>query len=726
MIRDPLRVWPGKPYPLGSSWDGRGVNFALYSENAEKVELCLFNDDGTKETHRLTLPEYTHSVWHCYLPDVRPGQIYGYRVYGPYDPKRGHRFNHHKLLLDPYTKSLVGSVRWNPALFGYRIEDTKDRDLTFDSRDSAPYVPKSRVVDTAFNWGNDRRPDRPWQDTVIYEAHVRGFTQLCPKVPPDRRGTFAGFYSPDVVKYLKRLGVTAIEFLPVQAFVDEMHLVKNGLCNYWGYNPLAFFCLEPRYVASGAIREFKTMVQVMHAEGIEVILDVVYNHTAEGNEMGPTLCFRGVDNAFYYRLHPENPRWYENFSGCGNTFNLRSRGVMQMVMDSLRYWVTEMHVDGFRFDLASALARNNAGVFDNRSGFLEVVRQDPVLSQVKLIAEPWDLGMGGYQLGGFPGGWTEWNDRFRNTVRRFWRGDAGMIADLAYRLTGSSDIFNHRGRRPWASINFITAHDGFCLRDLVSYNHKHNEGNLEENRDGTSENHSWNCGVEGESDDPEIIALRDKQMRNFLGTLILAQGVPMLLAGDEVAATRGGNNNPYCQDTETNWLDWEKDIPRRGALLDFTRRLLTLRHEHKIFRRYRFFSGRYIRGTRTKDLRWLREDGTELTQDDWKDPERRTLALLMSGEAGQYHVDDYGEPEPDNAFLVMFNAHHEGVKYMLPESEFGTRWQRLLDTSDPECTEAYYRTGERYPLESRTMAVFMQQNSVSSAAEGERQRDELL
>ncbi|MFO7189818.1 MAG: glycogen debranching protein GlgX, partial [Pseudomonadota bacterium] len=595
-------VWPGKPYPLGATWDGEGVNFALFSEHAEKVELCFFDAAGRREVQRITMKERTEQIWHCYLPEARPGLLYGYRVYGPYKPEEGHRFNPHKLLLDPYARNIVGSLRWSDALFGYQIGNKRE-DLSFDRRDSAGGMPKCKVIDPAFTWGEDRRPKIPWDDMVIYELHVRGFTMQHPDVPPALRGTYAGLTTAPVVDYLRRLGVTTVELMPVHSFVDDRYLVQKGLSNYWGYNTIGFFAPEARYSASGKVAEFKTMVKTLHSAGIEVILDVVYNHTAEGNHMGPTLSFRGIDNASYYRLVPDNPRYYNDYTGCGNTLNMQHPRSLQLIMDSLRYWVTEMHVDGFRFDLASALARELHEV-DRLGAFFDIIRQDPVLSQVKLIAEPWDLGEGGYQVGNFPIGWAEWNDKYRDTMRAYWKGDGGIIHEFATRLTGSSDLYGRGGRRPYSSINFIASHDGFTLHDLVSYNEKHNEANGEDNRDGHDHNLSWNCGVEGPTDDPQIKALREQQKRNMLATLFLSQGVPMLLAGDKLGRTQRGNNNAYCQDNEISWLDWT-DNPERAQLFEFTRRLIALRRAHPVFRRREFFQGRPVQGG-AKDIVWLK------------------------------------------------------------------------------------------------------------------------
>jgi isoamylase len=673
-----IRVWPGHPHPLGATWDGSGTNFALFSAHAEKVELCLF-DKGGRETARVELPEYTHEIWHGHLPDVRPGQLYGYRVYGPYDPAAGHRFNHHKLLIDPYAKRLVGALEWHDALYGYTI-GSETADLSFDERDSAPYLPKCQVIDPAFTWG--RRPERrPWHETLIYEAHVRGFTMRHPAVPAPQRGTFAGLATAVVVDYLRKLGITAIELLPVHAFVEDRHLLEQGLHNYWGYNSIGFFAPHSAYQDGEGLGDFKAFVQRMHDVGIEVILDVVYNHTAEGSELGPTLSLRGIDNRSYYFLRAGEERYYNDFTGTGNALELRHRNVLRMVMDSLRYWVQEMGVDGFRFDLATTLARVGED-YSDEAGFLDAVAQDPLLSSVKLIAEPWDTGSRGYQLGRFPPGWAEWNDKYRDTVRRFWKGDAGQVSAFASRLAGSADIFDHRGRRPWASVNFVTAHDGFTLRDLVSYDEKHNEANNEGNRDGHEHNYSWNCGAEGPTDDPEIEALRRRQMRNFLVTLLLSQGVPMLLAGDEFGRTQRGNSNAYCQDNEVSWIDWDAVRSGGEALLALTRRLIALRREHIVFHRSRFFHGQVIAGTEVKDVVWLRPDGREMDRHDWADPHIRVLGICLSGEAGLTHLTARGEQEPDDTFLIFMNAWRQPVSFRMPESATGGSWEMLVDTVD--------------------------------------------
>jgi glycogen operon protein len=655
-------VWPGRPYPLGATWDGEGANFALFSEHAERVELCLFDASGRREVQRITLPERTDEVFHGYLPECRPGQLYGYRVHGPYKPEHGHRFNPNKLLLDPYARIIAGTIRWADSMFGYGIGNRRE-DLSFDRRDSAGGMPKCKVIDSAFTWGEDRRPDVPWNDMVIYETHVRGFTMRHPDVPPALRGTYAGLACAPVIEYLKRLGITTVELMPVHAFVDDRHLLDRGLRNYWGYNTIGFFAPESRFSASGKVNEFKTMVKTLHSAGIEVILDVVYNHTAEGNHMGPTLSFRGIDNASYYRLVHGSPRYYMDFTGTGNTLNMRHPRVLQLLMDSLRYWVTEMHVDGFRFDLASALARELHEV-DRLGAFFDLLRQDPVLNGVKLIAEPWDLGAGGYQVGNFPAGWAEWNDKYRDTVRAYWKGDGGLIGEFARRFTGSSDLYSHSGRHPYASINFVAAHDGFTLHDLVAYNDKHNDANGEGNRDGHSHNLSWNCGAEGPTDDPNVNALRERQKRNFLATVFLSQGVPMLLAGDETGRTQGGNNNAYCQDNEISWVDWDFD-DRDHKLLDFTRRLIALRRNHYVFHRRHFFQGRPLRGKGVKDIVWLRPDGAEMSDEEWDQHFARSLGVYIAGE-GLTEVDGRGRVVHDDNFLLLFNAHHETITFQLP------------------------------------------------------------
>ncbi|MGV7032618.1 glycogen debranching protein GlgX [Methylobacterium symbioticum] len=698
------RIQEGLPYPLGATWDGLGVNFAVFSAYATKVELCLFDDAGEQEIERIDLPEYTDEIWHGYLPDARPGTIYGFRVHGPYEPENGHRFNPNKLLIDPYAKGLVGSITWNPALFGYKME-TGD-DLTFDDRDSAPFTRRSRVIDPAFTWGRHQKPNVPWEKTIVYEAHVKGLTKLHPKVPEKLRGTYAGLGNPDVLDYIKSLGVTSVELLPVHSFVQDDYLQEKGLTNYWGYNTISFFTPARRYAAvpDFAFSEFKEMVSRLHGAGLEVILDVVYNHTAEGNEKGPTLSFKGIDNASYYRLLPGEARYYINDTGTGNTFNLSHPRVLQLVTDSLRYWATEMQVDGFRFDLATILGREPYG-FDEGGGFLDTCRQDPVLNSVKLIAEPWDCGPGGYQVGGFPPGWAEWNDRFRDDVRAYWKGDAGLLPDLASRITGSADKFDKRGRKPWASVNFLTAHDGFTLHDTVAYNDKHNEANGENNRDGHSHNLSYNYGVEGPTDDPAIRAVRLRQMRNMLATLFLSRGTPMLLAGDEFARTQNGNNNAYCQDNEISWLDWNAIGAEERDLAEFTQRLIILRNALPILSRGRFLSGRYDEDLGVKDVTWLRPDGAEMEGENWGDGGARALAVLLDGRAQATGIHRRGG---DATLLVLYNAYHDLVQFTLPETVGGDAWTRLLDTNLPDSQAVeHFRAGDSYDVTGRSMLMFV-------------------
>ena len=690
------RFTEGESHPLGATWDGLGVNFALFSANATRVELCLFDDEGRHELQRIELPEYTDEVWHCYLPEARPGTVYAYRVHGPYEPEAGHRFNANKLLLDPYAKALVGQLQWDPAVFGYTLES--EDDLTFDERDSAAFVPKCRVVDPAFTWGRDACPRVPWERTILYETHVRGYTMRHPAVPEALRGTFAGLATQEVVNAIRALGVTSVELLPVHAFVDDGPLLDKGLKNYWGYNTIGFFAPDIRYSAMKVIGEFKAMVAHLHDAGLEVILDVVYNHTAEGNERGPTLSFRGIDNASYYRLLPDQQRYYINDTGTGNTLNLSHPRVLQMVTDSLRYWATEMHVDGFRFDLATILGREPYG-FDEGGGFLDSCRQDPVLSSVKLIAEPWDVGPGGYQVGAFPPGWAEWNDRFRDTVREFWKGDEGRAADMAARLCASGDLFNRRGRKPWASVNFVTAHDGFTLNDVVSYNEKHNAANGEENRDGHGHNRSWNHGVEGPTEDVDIIRLRERQKRNFLATLILSQGTPMLLAGDEFGRTQQGNNNAYCQDNEISWVDWEIGADGQ-ALTRFVQRLTALRHEYPILRRGRFLTGACNEDPGVKDVSWIAASGEEMTEEDWNNPLTRCFGMLLDGRA---QATGIRRPASDATLLWILNAHHEPVRFALPRVAGGRRWAGAFDTAAPERSrEPGHRTGEAIDVAPRS------------------------
>jgi glycogen operon protein len=723
-VEQRMKVWPGQPYPLGATWDGAGVNFALFSEHATAVELCLFDaGDTTQEARRIMLTERTDLVWHAYLPEVRPGQLYGYRVYGPYEPQAGHRFNPHKLLIDPYAKAVASTVHWDDSVFGYTI-GSNHADLSFDERDSAPFVPKCVVVDPAFSWGDDVRPRTPWHKTLIYEMHVKGFTRLHPEVPEDLRGTYAGLTHPSVVEYLRALGITAVELMPTHQFVSEKFIQDKGLTNYWGYNSIGFFAPDVRYSSSGTmgqqVSEFKSMVKTLHREGIEVILDVVYNHTGEGNQYGPTLAFRGIDNAAYYRLMPGQQRYYMDFTGCGNTLNMVHPRTLQLIMDSLRYWVLEMHVDGFRFDLASALARELHDV-DRLGSFFDIIHQDPVLSQVKLIAEPWDLGEGGYQVGNFPVLWAEWNGVYRDNVRSFWRGDPGQLDDLAFRLTGSSDLYEGSGRRPYASINFVTAHDGFTLRDLVSYNEKHNESNGEGNRDGHDHNISWNCGVEGPSDDPEVVALRARQQRNFLATLLLSQGVPMLVAGDESGRTQGGNNNAWCKDDETSWVDWNLDEGQRD-LLEFTRQLIGIFHQHPVLRRRKFFHGRQIRGAEIEDISWFRPDGSEMTDDDWRNEQARSLAVRLAGDAID-ELDERGRRVTDDTLLLLLNAHHRAVSFTLPAHRQSVNWEQMLDTRESfgrRRTRRTVRGGGTYRVEAYSLALFRLE-SVGDDAQREAQ-----
>src|SRR6266545_1176728 len=673
-----MQVWPGARYPLGATYDGTGTNFALASQAAEGVELCLFDPDGTER--RVELYEVDAFVWHGYLPGIEPGQRYGYRVHGPYEPHRGHRFNPHKLLLDPYAKAIDGTVQWDRALYGYELDDPDRMSI----RNSARFMPKGVVVNPYFDWGNDTLPRVPYHHTVIYEAHVKGLTMRHPAIPEELRGTYAGIAHPVMIDYLRKLGVTAIELMPIHQYVDDHRLIERGLRNYWGYNTIGFVAPHQGYAAMGRlgqqVQEFRAMVKALHAAGIEVILDVVYNHTAEGNHLGPTLSFRGIDNAEYYRLNDEDPTFYLDYTGTGNSLNMRSPFTLQLIMDSLRYWVQEMHVDGFRFDLAATLAREFYEV-DRLASFFEVVQQDPVVSTVKLIAEPWDVGPGGYQVGNFPPLWTEWNGRFRDTVRDFWRGEPATLGEFAARITGSADLYEQTGRRPVASVNFVTCHDGFTLTDLVSYNEKHNEANGEGNRDGESHNRSWNCGVEGPTDDPEVLALRANQRRNFLATLLLSQGVPMIGHGDELGRTQRGNNNGYCQDNEITWVDWENVDEH---LLEFTRAVTALRRAHPVFRRRRFFDGRPVRrvaGTRIRDIAWFSPDGTEMSEEAWEVSFGRCVAMFLNGD-GIPDTDSRGERITDDSFLLCFNGHHGPVRFGVPPTEYAEKWQVVLDTAD--------------------------------------------
>ncbi|MET0280138.1 MAG: glycogen debranching protein GlgX [Steroidobacteraceae bacterium] len=697
------RVTEGSAEALGALWNGSGTNFTVFSVAATKVELCLFDSSGERELERLVLPEYTDGYWHGLVDGVGPGSVYGLRVHGPYEPQTGHRFNPNKLLLDPYARAHVGELRWAPECFGYTLGAEGD-DLTYDERDSAPFVPKCVVVDPNFDWkGRPRTRRVPWDRTIIYETHVRGFTKLHPKVPPAHRGTFKGLAADDVIAYVKSLGVTSIELLPVHTFVNDSHLLERGLTNYWGYNSIGFFAPDPRYASEPeqALREFKEMVARLHDAGLEVILDVVYNHTAEGNERGPTLSFRGLDNATYYRLLPDNKRYYINDTGTGNTLNLSHPPVIQMVMDSLRYWVNELHVDGFRFDLGTILAREPHG-FDNQSGFLKACNQDPVLRTVKLIAEPWDCGPGGYQVGAFPPGWAEWNDRFRDVSRDFWRGEASA-ADLAPRLSGSGDIFNELGRRPSSSVNFVTAHDGFTLHDLVAYNGKHNDANGEDNRDGTDDNRAWNCGVEGATDDAAINALRDRQLRNLLATLLLSQGTPMIVAGDEALRTQQGNNNAYCQDNEISWVNWDTD-ERAGKLTDFVRQLTQLRNRYPILRRNRFLTGAFDEELQVRDLTWINANGEPMRDEDWGDQRMRCFGMLIDGRARPTGVPQRGV---EATMLLILNSHHDLVEFTLPDQSEG-RWLLLIDTNMPEVPEKTpFPVGSRYGVTGRSLLLFV-------------------
>jgi isoamylase len=664
-----LLVEEGAPAPLGATWDGKGVNFALFSAHAQKVELCLFEPSGRRETKRISLPGRTDHIWHGYVRGMRPSQLYGYRVHGPYDPAAGHRFNPHKLLLDPYARQIFGRVHWHDALYGYRMGAQRG-DLVPDRRDSASMMPKAMVEDPAQTWNGDRARKRPWRDTIIYEAHVKGFTERHPDLPPELRGTYSALGHPAVIEHLVKLGVTAIELLPIHAFVDDRFLVEKNLHNYWGYSTLGFFAPEPRYLGEDGVHGFKAAIASLHEANIEVILDVVYNHTCEGNHLGPTLSFRGIDNASYYKLSPDNPRFSWDSTGCGNTLDLAHPRVMQMVLDSLRHWVEAYHIDGFRFDLASTLARDPYD-FTDRAGFLRAIGQDPVLSRVKLIAEPWDLGDGGYRVGGFPPGWGEWNDKYRDTVRTFWRGDPGQLPDLAARLAGSAELYAYAGRRPWASVNFIASHDGFTTQDLVSYNERHNEANGEDNRDGHGNNLSWNCGAEGETDDQGVLALRGRQRRNLLATLLLSTGTPMLLMGDELARSQNGNNNAYCQDNELSWLNWAD--PKDPGLATFVRNLIALRRRYDAFRHPTFFTGETLAGRDQKDIYWLAPEGREMSQDDWLSGDRRALGLQIGNDA------------PDHErFLILFNAAPEEVTFQLPPEFPCDGFMPVFHSAEPE------------------------------------------
>jgi isoamylase len=688
----------GTPFPLGATWDGKGVNFALYSESAIAVKLCLFNTEG-KETEQVNVTERTGNIWHTYIQDIGPKQLYGYRVNGPYDPQAGHRFNENKLLIDPYAKAISGTIQWHDSLFAYDIGN-QEADLSFSESDSAPFIPKCVVIDPHFDWEKDQPLKIPFHKTIIYEMHVKGFTKLNHQLPESIRGTFAGLVHPSAIDYLKKLGITAVELLPVHHFVSDRSLQDRKLTNYWGYNTIGFFSPDVRYSSAGSIgeqvTEFKQMVKALHQAGIEVILDVVYNHTGEGNELGPTLSFRGVDNASYYRL-TENKRFYKDYTGTGNTLNANLPNVLRLMMDSLRYWVLEMHVDGFRFDLAATLARELHEV-DKLSSFFDIIQQDPVLSQVKLIAEPWDLGEGGYQVGNFPPEWSEWNGKYRDCIRDYWRGAQSMLGEFALRFTGSADLYQDDNRKPCASINFITAHDGFTLQDLVSYNEKHNEQNGEENKDGETHNRSWNCGAEGQTDNAEIIALRQKQKRNFLATLFLSQGVPMLLAGDEFGQTQNGNNNAYCQDNEISWLDWQK---ADTDLLQFTQKLIMLRKQNPVFCKRQWFQGNGIKGSAIKDITWFLPSGTEMSDENWNHDFAKALAVYLNDDDHHPH-----ENASYTRFYIIFNAHHEGVSYQFPSEKYVPHWTKLLDTSGGEIVNSSYTAGEDVIVPGRSIVLF--------------------
>ncbi len=701
-----MQVWPGKSYPLGAHWDGAGVNFAIFSEHAEKIELCLFDSpEVEKENYVIDLPECTNHIWHGYIPGLRPGQLYGYRVHGHYKPQEGHRFNPHKVLLDPYAKAIGRQITWREELFGYDLHNRR-KDLAMDKRDNAAWAPLGVVVAPYFDWEGDTLLKTPWHDTIIYEMHVKGMTKLHPYVPESLRGTYAGLASEPVIGHLKSLGVTAVELMPIHFHANEWHLLDKNLSNYWGYNTVSYFSPDPEYASAKnpleVIREFKHMVKSFHRAGIEVILDVVYNHTAEGNQLGPTLSFRGIDNKSYYRLVESNPRHYEDFTGCGNSLSARHPRVLQLIMDSLRYWIQEMHIDGFRFDLASTLARELFAV-DKLGSFFDTIHQDPVINQVKLIAEPWDLGEGGYQVGNFPVGWAEWNGKYRDCMRSFWKGDGGKVSELATRLCGSSDLYEIGGRKPHASINFITSHDGFTLQDLVTYNHKHNEANLEENRDGTDDNLSWNSGHEGPVEDVLIVKLREQQKRNFMVTLLLSQGVPMLLGGDELSRSQMGNNNAYCQDNELSWLHWNFN-ENQLSFLEFVRKVIQLRKTQPVFRRRNFFEGRDIRGAGVRDVVWLDPAGKEMSDAEWSSPHVRSVGMLLSGKAID-ELDERGNHIEGDTLLLMMNAYHDKVSFLLPKTAEGQAWESILDTADVQLTGWKMRGEETYTLHGRSMAV---------------------
>jgi isoamylase len=702
-----ITVMPGQPYPQGATFDGAGVNFSLFSENATRVELCLYGDlsDPNRESARIQFSEQTDRVWHAYLSGIKPGIRYGYRVSGPFEPDNGLRFNSAKLLLDPYAKAIDGQLRWDDALFGYDLSNPEDGSSR-DDRDSAPFMPKSVVADPYFDWRNDSQLHIPWHDTIIYEVHVKGFTKRHPEIPPELRGTYAGLAHPAAIDYLRALGVTAVELMPIHHSVTERSLAEKGLTNYWGYNSIGYFAPDSRFSSSGTsgeqIAEFKNMVRELHSAGLEVLLDVVYNHTAEGNHLGPTLCFRGIDNRSYYRVVEDQPRYYVDYTGCGNTLNMRHPRTLHMIMDSLRYWVIEMHVDGFRFDLAAALARELHEV-DRLGAFFDIIHQDPVLSQVKLIAEPWDLGADGYQVGNFPVLWSEWNGKYRDCVRDYWRGSDQTLAEFASRLTGSSDLYEAGGRRPYASINFVTCHDGFTLTDLVTYNERHNEANQQNNEDGSADNRSWNCGAEGPSTDVNISATRARQARNFVATLFLSLGVPMLLGGDELGHTQHGNNNSYCQDNETSWMDWEHGDE---GMLAFCKGLIVFCKKHPVFRRRRWFQGRPIRGSSVDDIAWFRPDGAEMSDEDWHAGFAKSLGVFLNGKAIP-EPDKFGRRIVDDSFYLIFNAHSEAVKFTLPPGKWGRAWRRMVDTTqvEPVESETLFPAGSQIAVASRSLSV---------------------
>lgn len=699
-----MKIYPGHPYPLGATWDKKGVNFALFAENATEVEVCLFDSESDKkEKHRIKLTERNHQIWHGYIPDIKPGQLYGYRVSGPYEPQNGHRYNPNKLLIDPYAKAVAGIINWDDSLFGYDLNHA-DKDLSFSESDSAPFVPKSVVIDESFNWEDDTAPKVAYHHTIIYEAHVKGLTKQLDKIPDNIRGTYAAIGHPETINYLKALGITAIELMPVHHFVSDRHLKEKGLNNYWGYNSIGFFAPDARYSSSGVrgeqVTEFKEMVKALHKAGIEVILDVVYNHTAEGNELGPTLSFKGIDNASYYRLM-DDKRYYNDYTGTGNTLSANLPSVLRLIMDSLRYWIVDMHVDGFRFDLASTLARELHEV-DRLGSFFDIIHQDPIISQVKLIAEPWDIGEGGYQVGNFPPGWGEWNGKYRDCVRDYWRGADSQLGEFALRFTGSPDLYAGNNRKPSASINFITAHDGFTLNDLVSYNEKHNEANGEDNKDGESHNRSWNCGAEGDTDNKEIIALRNKQKRNFIATLFLSQGIPMLVAGDEFGRTQKGNNNAYCQDNEISWVDWKN---MDDDLLTFTQKVIGLRKSHPVFCRRRWFQGMAVTGRGLEDIAWFLPEGSEMTDDHWQHDFAKSLGVYLNGK-GIHTAHADGSAVVDDSFYLIFNAHHEPLDFKLPPSKYGKKWEMVLNTATGEDPSATFDPEAIVKADARSLLLF--------------------